>query len=234
MCAQLRPLRTAHSRRCVCSPRRSCWQAEEGKRREARELEERFRRELEVPRAEKARLEERVAELQAKMTGLAKDAQLARRREEVARTEAEQLRSARAALEDAKGTLQRKVEELREQNAHAAKGATVEAAIRSTTDATIRRLENEIQFLKSQLAVEASCKDELQGALRAAQEKLDAAVAEHKARADESSAAARAEAEGLRAREASLRETKIALEGEVANLAKQLASSRQARGATNK
>ena len=144
-------------------------EAEEGKRREARELEERFRRELEVPRAEKARLEERVAELQAKMTGLAKDAQLARRREEVARTEAEQLRSARAALEEAKATLQRKVEELREQNAHAAKGATVEAAIRSTTDATIRRLENEIQFLKSQLAVEASCKDELQGALRSAQ-----------------------------------------------------------------
>ena len=79
--------------------------ADEAKRAELREVEERFREQLEVPRAEVRHLQDKVQSLQLSLTNMAKDVAMARRKEEAAKQESQRLATDRETLAQDKTAL---------------------------------------------------------------------------------------------------------------------------------
>ena len=147
--------------------------AEEATRRATRELEARLAREKAALQSANVSLEERVGHLQQQLTVMMTDVSVAQQREAAATARAEE-------LERESGEFQARAKELeRELKRAVAAGGGGDAAdggggdgpssvpaavfnsLKSTTDARIRTLSNEVQYLKAQISSELTCKEEL-------------------------------------------------------------------------
>jgi chromosome segregation ATPase len=138
--------------------------AETAKRKEMRRLEEKLQAELEGPRHQVSQLQAKVAMLQGSMTELIQDCELAKRKEEQARLEALRFEAEHAALAAQREEMQDRLEELQETVSAAA--TSVDDAKQATLEATLRRMENEQKYLKSQLTSEMKCKEALEASLQ--------------------------------------------------------------------
>ena len=97
-----------------------------------------------------------------------------------------------------------------------------DSSYRATTDAQVRKLQNEIRYLQSQLTSESQCKEDLENAIRHLRNELAEKEEQHKQDMKEATREAREQADATLERESQLRDHKISLEGEVMNLGKQL------------
>lgn len=97
-----------------------------------------------------------------------------------------------------------------------------DSSYRATTDAQVRKLQNEIRYLQSQLTSESQCKEDLENAIRHLRNDLAEKEEQHKQDMKEATREAREQADATLERESHLRDHKISLEGEVMNLGKQL------------
>ncbi|CAN0227210.1 unnamed protein product, partial [Discosporangium mesarthrocarpum] len=113
-------------------------------------------------------LQAKVQVLQDQLNDALGDASLARRREENLKAETAQVN---AKLEDRTRELARaqRANELAEE---ASARDSNPGADRAASEAVIRRLDNERQYLKSQLESEITCRDELRAALATATRQL--------------------------------------------------------------
>ncbi len=197
-------------------------EAEDAKRREARDLEERFRQEMLAPRAEISRLEDKLQSTQRQLADIMKDLQLSQ--DQYSATEATK-RALETELRATKETMDQRTEELAEvrfQLKGMAQEARGDSAYKATSEATMRKLQNEVRYLQSQLTSETQCKDDLETALRRARNETEEQAHAHQEELQAVGQKARAEAEATLERESHLRDHKISLEGEVLNLSKQL------------
>ena len=112
--------------------------------------------------------------------------------------------------------------EVRHQVKQLSQTTTGDQAYRATTDATMRKLQNEIRYLQSQLTSESQCKEDLENAIRNLRNDVALQEEQHKQDMKDATRDAREQADATLERESHLRDHKISLEGEVMNLSKQL------------
>lgn len=94
----------------------------------------------------------------------------------------------------------------------------MKAGVKAASDAAIRRAQNEATFLRTQLNSEVKCKQDLESALKAVNEKLVALQSEHKKQVEQLEEAARSAKADGEAKAASMQQVRISLEGEVMRL----------------
>ena len=195
---------------------------EESHRKEIRENEERFRKELQIPRAEISRLEDKLQNTQQQLTEIMKDLSLSQ--EQLQSTENTK-RAIETELRATKETMDQRTQELAEvkmQLKQLSNKSNGDSAYRATSEATMRKLQNEVRYLQSQLTSESQCKEDLEHAISELRREIDDKEEAHKEELHEATRRARDEAEATLERESHLRDHKISLEGEVLNLSKQL------------
>ena len=118
--------------------------------------------------------------------------------------EASRVKSEHGQLQQRASALQENLDELRD----AAQGTEDSVAARAASDAMLRRLENERQYLKSQLTSEVTCKGELQAALDAVTRRLAERQANWKEQSDALTASLHAKTDEAGALEVQLRQAK--------------------------
>ena len=198
-------------------------QADENKR-SIRELEERHREEIELPRSEVLHLEDKMQNLQVSLTNMAKDVAMARRKERAAQQEAQRMGESRQQLIEEKDKLEKQIDELQSTLEISEKGASVAGAERATTEAHIRQLQNEIEYLKSQLLLEKSHKEELDAAIeRGKHELIDAKESLKTELAAKDRELKKSQSEAA-SKEAALRDESILSTAELKNAKQQLAN----------
>eukprot|EP00941_MAST-03F_sp_MAST-3F-sp1_P003907 g3907.t1 len=147
-------------------------QQEEARRQEIREMEDTFRRKVDMAKQETSRMEDKVKRLQLQMTEMMKDAAAARKKfqtmeqENLIVTQEKQLLTER--LEQANSMLSHASDE---QERHA-KTSQMEGAIKSTMELRMRQIENEATFVRKQLAAEVELREDLEKALKEAAKKV--------------------------------------------------------------
>ncbi|CAM9178368.1 unnamed protein product [Scytosiphon promiscuus] len=128
----------------------------------------RVNRQVEESMSETYRVQSKVQALQDQLSDALGDMSMARRREEALKAE---LALVGAKLED-RGTELAKAQSRADDLAGARAADTESSADRAAREAVVRRLDNERQYLKSQLQSEITCKDELREALTTATRQL--------------------------------------------------------------
>ena len=195
---------------------------EDSKRREQREMEERFRQEMLAPRQEITRLEDKLQSTQRQLADIMKDLQLSQDQfqstDSAKRAIEQELRATRETMDQRTQQLA----EVRHQAKELSSKTGGDQAYRATSEATMRKLQNEIRYLQSQLTSESQMKEDLEGAIRTLRNDLALQEEQHKQGMKDATREAREQAEATLERESHLRDHKISLEGEVMNLSKQL------------
>lgn len=135
-------------------------QLEQKHQRALSELESRLKDDVSQAEGQLASYKNRVAQLQTNMTELIQDAAMAKKKEETANMSSDKMANENAQLLKQNVELQSTIEELQDAM-HGAKNS-LEEANKSTMEATLRRLDNERQYLHSQLTTETKCKQELE------------------------------------------------------------------------
>ena len=197
--------------------------AEDSKRVSIRELEDRFHQELLIPQEEVRRLEDKVQSLQKNMGEMVKDLSLARKQTESLSRAKQALTKERDGLQDRVAHYLNEISTMKNQAKESMSKNSAQAAFRTTAETGMRKLSHEIEYLKSQLQSERQCKEDLETALAQAEHQMDEQHRQHKLDLEEQLARNREENSKTVQRESMLRDSKIALEGEVLNLSKQLA-----------
>ena len=197
--------------------------AEDSKRVSIRELEDRFHQELLIPQEEVRRLEDKVQSLQKNMGEMVKDLSLARKQTESLSRAKQALTKERDGLQDRVAHYLNEISTMKNQAKESMSKNSAQAAFRTTAETGMRKLSHEIEYLKSQLQSERQCKEDLETALAQAEHQMDEQQRQHKLDLEEQLARNREENSKTVQRESMLRDSKIALEGEVLNLSKQLA-----------
>jgi hypothetical protein len=195
---------------------------EESKRKEARDMEERFRQEMIAPREQIRRLEDKLQTTQRQLTDMMKDLQLTQ--DKVDSTESAK-RTLETELRATRETMDQRTQELaeaRHQVKQLSQTTSGDQAYRATTDAQMRKLQNEIRYLQSQLTSESQCKEDLEHAIKNLRNEIALQEEQHKQDMKDATREAREQADATLERESHLRDHKISLEGEVMNLSKQL------------
>ncbi|CAM9090655.1 unnamed protein product [Hapterophycus canaliculatus] len=128
----------------------------------------RVNRQVEESMSEMYRVQSKVQSLQDQLSDALGDLSMARKREEALKAE---VALAGAKLED-RGAELEKAQSRADDLAAASAADTESSADRAAREAMIRRLDNERQYLKSQLQSEITCKDELREALAKATRQL--------------------------------------------------------------
>lgn len=145
---------------------------ETARREEIREMEDTFRRKLEISKGESSRLEDKVKRLQLQMTEMMKDAAAARKKFQTMEEEnlivVQEKKLLTEKLESAQSMLKHAGDE---QERHA-KTAQMEGAIKSTMELRMRQIENESNFVRKQLAAERELREELEQTLKDAAQKV--------------------------------------------------------------
>ena len=121
---------------------------EDSKRKEAREMEERFRQEMLAPRAEINRLEDKLQNTQRQLTDIMKDLQLSQ--DQMASTESSK-RALETELRATRETMDQRTQQLaevRHQVKDLSKNTQGDQAYRATSEATMRKLQNEVRYLQ--------------------------------------------------------------------------------------
>ena len=198
-------------------------EAEESKRNSIRELEDRFHQELLIPQEEVRRLEDKVQSLQKNLGEMVKDLSLARKQTESLSRAKQALTKERDGLQDRVAHYVNEISSMKYQAKESMSKNSAEAAFRTTAETGMRKLQHEIEYLKSQLQSETRCKEDLETALSQAEQQMDDQQRQHNLELEDQLARTREENSKTVQRESMLRDAKIALEGEVLNLSKQLA-----------
>tara|TARA_B100000795_G_scaffold263921_1_gene243721 strand:+ start:131 stop:1351 length:1221 start_codon:yes stop_codon:yes gene_type:complete len=127
---------------------------EDSKRKEAREMEERFRQEMLAPRAEINRLEDKLQNTQRQLTDIMKDLQLSQ--DQMASTESSK-RALETELRATRETMDQRTQQLaevRHQVKDLSKNTQGDQAYRATSEATMRKLQNEVRYLQVRFKIE--------------------------------------------------------------------------------
>jgi chromosome segregation ATPase len=201
--------------------------SEMSKREAIRELENRFRQELLVPQEEVHRLEDKVQALQKNLGEMVKDLSLARKQTESLSRAKQALVTERDGLQDRVAHYVNEIQSMKTHEKESRSKNTAEAAFRTTVETDMRKLQHEVEYLRSQLSSEIRCKEDLETAMAQAEQQMDDQARQHARELEEQSAKVREENSQTVKRESMLRDTKIALEGEVLNLSKQLADMKK-------
>ena len=141
---------------------------EDSKRREAREMEERFRQEMLAPRAEINRLEDKLQSTQRQLTDLMKDLQLSQDQMASTNSAKHALETELRATRETMDQRTQQLAEVRHQVKSLSQSSSGDQAYKATSEATMRKLQNEVRYLQSQLTSETQCKEDLEVALRTA------------------------------------------------------------------
>eukprot|EP00943_MAST-04B_sp_MAST-4B-sp1_P009182 g9182.t1 len=198
-------------------------EAEESRRQSIRELEDRFHQELLIPQEEVRRLEDKVQSLQKNLGEMVKDLSLARKQTESLSRAKQALTKERNGLQDRVAHYVNEISSMKNQAKESMSKNSAEAAFRTTAETGMRKLHHEIEYLKSQLQSETRCKEDLETALSQAEQQMDEQHRQHNLELEDQLAQTREANSKTVQRESMLRDAKIALEGEVLNLSKQLA-----------
>merc|ERR1719399_2291749 len=158
--------------------RKALHAAEEQKKVELKQLQQKMEQQLEVPRAEVVHLKEKVMQLQSQMSDMIQDCTLAKKKEEQARLDATRANEQCEFLGEETAKLNRALEELQLKQSQQADASGTGEAHRAAMEAMMRRVENEREYMKSQLDTELECKEQLQAAL----DRVNAQFAEAQAR----------------------------------------------------
>ncbi|CAM9159969.1 unnamed protein product, partial [Choristocarpus tenellus] len=179
----------------------------------------RMKQQMEESLNESFRLQSKVQVLQDQLNDALGDTSLARHREEAVKAEMAQIE---AKLQDKAAELvkaQTKVEELIEEATSHEPGS---GADRAASEAVIRRLDNERQYLKSQLESEITCRDELRTALATATRQLGEVKVNWAKEQEERSELHKQEVHKLTETVRDLSTEKVSLEAELVGTTKQL------------
>ena len=144
---------------------------EEARRQEVREMEDRFRRQLEVPRQKQKRLEEEIKRLQLQLTEMMKGASSARKTFKTMEQEAMILQQEKKLLGGKTAEATSQIQGMQDAVTTAEKSKQM-GGLDSTMELWIQQLENEVQFVRSSLDTEAQVdlEDALNQAVAAQQE----------------------------------------------------------------
>ena len=196
--------------------------AEDSKRVSIRELEDRSIKASHTARRSKASGRQ-VQSLQKNMGEMVKDLSLARKQTESLSRAKQALTKERDGLQDRVAHYLNEISTMKNQAKESMSKNSAQAAFRTTAETGMRKLSHEIEYLKSQLQSERQCKEDLETALAQSEHQMDEQQRQHKLDLEEQLARNREENSKTVQRESMLRDSKIALEGEVLNLSKQLA-----------
>ena len=154
---------------------------------------------------------------------MVKDLSLARKQTESLSRAKQALTKERDGLQDRVAHYLNEISTMKNQAKESMSKNSAQAAFRTTAETGMRKLSHEIEYLKSQLQSERQCKEDLETALAQSEHQMDEQQRQHKLDLEEQLARNREENSKTVQRESMLRDSKIALEGEVLNLSKQLA-----------
>ena len=196
---------------------------ENSKRESMRELEDRFRQELLIPQEEVHRLEDKVQALQKNLGEMVKDLSLARKQTESLSRAKQALTHERDGLQDRVAHYVNEIQGMKSKAKESLTKNSAEAAFRTTVETDMRKLQHELEYVRSQLASEIRCKEDLETALSQAEHQMDSQQRMYSKELEDQVLKYREENSKTIQRESGLRDSKIALDGEVLNLSKQLA-----------
>jgi hypothetical protein len=206
--------------------------ADKVKKEEIEKIELRMAAEMEMPRAELAQMQEKVLQMQTQISDLVQDAALAKKKEDKAKLEASRAQEEAGFLAKEVAKLNRSVEDANSKLATSVYGggeggAGAEEAQKASMEAMLRRVENERQYLKSQLDTEVECKNALETALAETNARFSEAQTVWTKKEGEMSETLRENDKSGTAQLSELQHRKIGLESEVASLEEQLKEQRK-------
>jgi hypothetical protein len=195
---------------------------EEARRAAVAATQARMQHSLDEQMNEVLRCQTRMQTVQDQLNDALGDVSLAKRREEAAQSEMAGLRDQLFHAEEDLSKMRARVDEL-----SAARLREEEViANQAANEAMLRRLDNERQYLKSQLESEIICKQELQEALEEAKDDLAADRSEWKLEVDRLREHSQRRIKDLEVQREDLAADKVTLEAELANAKQQAAKVR--------
>ena len=192
-------------------------EAEQNKRKAVEDAERRVEMVYEERMSELTTLQTRVMMVQGQLNEAFQESTIMKQREENLKQQSAKANAQQAALKSEIDQLRAQVNDLRDEKEQ----ILSKDMNKHSSEAVIRRLDNERQYLKSQLASEITLKNELQTALSAAQNQLASVQGQWKIDVDTLKDAAVKESNDRQNTEARLTQSKLYLEGEVARLGTQ-------------
>jgi len=183
---------------------------EAGKQGAIEDAERRIEEQFEGRMAELTTLQTKMKMMQGQLQDAFSDGSLLKQREEAAKLAASKAQSAQSILRAEIEQLRQQVIEARELKEQ----AEMESGNKQSSDAVIRRLDNERQYLKSQLASEITHKNEMQSALAKCQHQLNDVNKQWKADVNTLKETSAIETQDAANREQILSQRTITLQGE--------------------
>jgi len=192
-------------------------EAEQLKRQAVLEAEQRVESSYEERMSELTTLQTKLMMVQGQLQEAYQDSTIIRQKEEAARNSAAKFQSQQAVLKAEIEQLRTTIQEMREErDKQMAKDVN-----KHSNEATIRRLDNERQYLKSQLASEITHKNELQTALTQAQTQLSECQRQWKSDVDTLKEISTRDTQDAIMMEQQLQQKNVTLNGEVKRLTDQ-------------
>ena len=143
-------------------------------------MEDRFHQELLIPQEEVRRLEDKVQSLQKNMGEMVKDLSLARKQTESLSRAKQALTKERDGLQDRVAHYLNEISTMKNQAKESMSKNSAQAAFRTPAETGMRKLSQEIEYLKSQLQSERQCKEDLETALAQSEHQMDEQQRQHK------------------------------------------------------